>query len=206
MAEGFHDGSRALQERFGTRPLADRIDERLVTDTIGDGERAFIEARDMFFLATADADGRPTCSYKGGAPGFVRVVDERTIAFPDYDGNGMFLSLGNTLVNPNVGLLFIDLEQGNRMRLDGVASIDPRDPLLAGYREAQLVVRVRARAVYPNCPRYIHEYRLERPSAFVPTEAQPTPVPEWKRSDWAVDVLPEGDPARTPEGREVRGR
>ena len=95
MPEGFHDGSRSLQDRFDTRAIADRIDELLVHDTIDEGDRAFIEARDMFFLATADAEGRPTCSYKGGEPGFVRVVDEHTLAFPNYDGNGMYLSTGN---------------------------------------------------------------------------------------------------------------
>src|SRR5688572_9327111 len=120
----YHDGSRHLQERFDTRRMADVLQEVKVRDDISPSDQAFIEARDMFFLATADAEGRPTCSYKGGDPGFVRVVDERTLAFPNYDGNGMYLSLGNTLVNPEVGLLFLDLEKGNRMRLDGTASID----------------------------------------------------------------------------------
>lgn len=202
---GYHDGSRSLQDRYDTRGLADRIDERLVRDRIDDDDRAFIEERDMFFLASADAEGRPTCSYKGGFPGFVRVLDHRTIAFPSYDGNGMFLSAGNVLVNPEVGLLFIDFEHGHRMRLDGAASIDPADPLLEEYLEAQFVVRVRARSVYPNCPRYIHRYQLIRRSRFVPTANRLTPVPEWKRSDWAVDSLPEHDPARDPGDREVLG-
>ena len=206
MAAGFHDGSRSLQDAFDTRALADRIDGLLVTDTISEGDRAFIEARDMFFLATADAEGRPTCSYKGGEPGFVRVLDPHTIAFPSYDGNGMYLSAGNVLVNPDVGLLFIDFERGHRMRLEGVASIDLEDPLREEYPEAQLVIRVRARAVYPNCPRYIHRYELVRRSRFVPREGCLTPVPEWKRSDWAVDALPEADPARHPGERDVLGR
>ena len=206
MSSTYHEGSRALQDRFDTRALADRIDDLLVSDTIGDGDRAFIEARDMFFLATADDQGRPTCSYKGGEPGFVRVLDPHTIAFPSYDGNGMYLSAGNVLVNPDVGLLFIDFERGHRMRLEGVASIDLEDPLREEYPEAQLVIRVRARAVYPNCPRYIHRYDLVRRSRFVPREGCLTPVPEWKRSDWAVDALPEGDPARDPGERDVLGR
>jgi predicted pyridoxine 5'-phosphate oxidase superfamily flavin-nucleotide-binding protein len=206
MSSTYHDGSRALQDRFDTRALADRIDDLLVSDTIGDGDRAFIEARDMFFLASADDQGRPTCSYKGGEPGFVRVLDRHTIAFPSYDGNGMYLSAGNMLVNPDVGLLFIDFERGHRMRLEGVASIDLEDPLGEEYPEAQLVIRVRARAVYPNCPRYIHRYELVRRSRFVPRDGCLTPVPEWKRSDWAVDALPEGDPARDPGERDVLGR
>ena len=206
MTADYHEGSRSLQDRFDTRALADRIDDLLVSDTIDEHDKAFIEARDMFFLASADAEGRPTCSYKGGEPGFVRVLDPHTIAFPIYDGNGMYLSTGNVLVNPHVGLLFIDFEQANRMRLEGEASIDPDDPLVQEYPEAQLVARVRARAVYPNCPRYIHRYQLVRRSRFVPRSDCPTPVPEWKRSDWAFDALPADDPARDPGEREVLGR
>ena len=206
MAPRYHAGSRSLQDRFDTRALADRIDGLLVSDTISEGDRAFIEARDMFFLATADGEGRPTCSYKGGEPGFVRVLDPHTLVFPNYDGNGMYLSAGNVLVNPEVGLLFIDFERGHRMRLEGTASIDLDDPIRGHYPEAQFVVRVRARAVFPNCPRYIHRYELVRRSRFVPSRDCLTPVPEWKRSDWAVDALPEGDPARDPGERDVLGR
>lgn len=206
MAAGFHDGSRTLQDAFDTRALADRIDGLLVGDTIDEGGRAFIEERDMFFLATADADGRPTCSYKGGDPGFVRVLDPHTLAFPNFDGNGMYLSTGNVLVNPEVGMLFIDLEQGHRMRVEGTATIDLDDPLRADYPEAQFVVRVRTRAVYPNCPRYIHRYKLVQRSRFVPHTDELTPVPQWKRSDWAINSLPAGDPARDPGEREVLGR
>ena len=130
----YHDGSRRLQDRFDTRRLADRIDEKLVSrGRIDDDDRAFIERCDMVFVATADAEGRPNCSYKGGEPGFVRVLDERTIALPSYDGNGMYLSMGNLLVNPNVGLLFIHFEERKRLRLNGVASIAEDDPLGAEY-------------------------------------------------------------------------
>ena len=198
----YHRGSRTLQDRFDTRRLADRIEERIVRDTIDDDDRAFIEARDMFFLATADADGKPQCSYKGGDPGFVHVLDERTLAFPSYDGNGMYLSAGNASVNPNVGLLFVDFEGRKRLRLNGVATIDLDDPLRTAWPEAQLVVRVRATEVFPNCPRYIHEYRLVERSRFVPKAECETPVPQWKRSDWAHDVLPANDPAHDP-AREV---
>jgi len=192
----YHEGNRRLQERFDTRRLADRLDEVKVRDFIDESDRRFVEACDMFFIATADADGRPNCSYKGGEPGFVRVLDERTIAFPNYDGNGMFLSMGNALVNPNVGLLFISFAGGGRMRLNGEASIDEHDELIGAYPEAQFVVRVRAREVFPNCPRYIHRYELVERSRFVPRAERETPVPDWKRTEWARDVLPADDPAR----------
>jgi uncharacterized protein len=194
----YHEGSRHLQDRFDTRRLADRIDERLVGDLIDDDDRAFIQRMDMFFLATADGEGRPTCSYKGGDPGFVRVLDSHTIAFPSYDGNGMYLSMGNMRVNPEVGLLFIDFDRRRRMRLEGVASIDENDPLQAEYSEAQFVVRVRAARVYPNCPRYVHHMQLVERSRFVPHGDCETPVPAWKRREWSRDVLPAADPAADP--------
>jgi predicted pyridoxine 5'-phosphate oxidase superfamily flavin-nucleotide-binding protein len=196
----YHDGSRRLQDAFDTRRLADRIDDVLLKrGEIDDDDRAFIERADMFFLATADADGRPQCSYKGGDPGFVRVLDRSTVAFPCYDGNGMFLSMGNVLVNPHVGLLFIDFENRRRMRLNGVASIDAEDPLLNEYPEAQFVVRVRATEVFPNCPRYIHEYRLVQRSRFVPKAECKTPAPAWKTREWSRDALPADDPATRPD-------
>src|SRR6184192_1703601 len=148
MESTYYEGSRRLQDRFDTRRLADRLEEKFVErPVIGSEDKSFIERMDMFFLATADAEGHPQCSYKGGDPGFVRVLDEHTVAFPNYDGNGMYLSMGNVLVNPAVGMLFIDFERGHRMRLNGNASIDPADPLLAEYPEAQFIVRVRAHEV-----------------------------------------------------------
>jgi predicted pyridoxine 5'-phosphate oxidase superfamily flavin-nucleotide-binding protein len=201
----YHEVSRKLQDRFDTRRLADRIEERIVHDRIDEGDRAFIEARDMFFIATTDEDGQPQSSYKGGEPGFVRVLDDTTIAFPIYDGNGMYLTAGNLMLTRKVGLLFIDFEGRKRMRLNGVASVAEDDPLLAEYPEAQLIVRVHATEVFPNCPRYIHEYKLVKRSRFVPKTECETPVPQWKQSEWAHDVLPEGDPATDPS-REVIAR
>src|SRR3989440_963319 len=162
----YHSVSRRLQDRFDTRRLADRIEERIVRDPIDDDDRAFIEARDMFFIATVDADGQPQSSYKGGDPGFVRVPDEHTIAFPLYDGNGMYLTAGNLLLTKKVGLLFIDFEGRKRLRLNGVATVSEDDPLLAEYPEAQLIVRVGATEVLPHCPRYIHVDSLVARSLF----------------------------------------
>jgi predicted pyridoxine 5'-phosphate oxidase superfamily flavin-nucleotide-binding protein len=194
----YHDGNRQLQDRYDTRRLADRLEDRSRI-AFSESDRAFIEAADMFFLATVDPDGQPTCSYKGGDPGFVRVLGERTLGFPNYDGNGMFLSMGNLSVNPRVGMLFIDFAAPRRLRVEGVASITPGDPLVSEYPEAQFVIRVEATRIYPNCPRYIHRMQLVERSRFVPHAHTETPVPDWKHSDWARDVLPAGDPARLPE-------
>ena len=191
----YHEGSRRLQDRFDSRRIADRLNEITVHDTFTDDDRDFVERSSMFFLATADADGWPDCSYKGGMPGFVRVVDGRTLAFPNYDGNGMFRSLGNIAVNPKVGMLFIDFERPNRMRVNGIASLHDDDELLGAFEGAQLIVRVRAERIFPNCPRYIHRMELGEHSVFAPRPGHVPPVPDWKRIDVFRDYLP-----RTTEG------
>jgi predicted pyridoxine 5'-phosphate oxidase superfamily flavin-nucleotide-binding protein len=198
VPELYSEAARRLQDRFDTRRLADRLEEKFHREVvIDDDRRALIERLDMFFLATADPDGQPQCSYKGGEPGFVRVLDTETIAFPSYDGNGMYLSLGNLLENPRVGLLFVDFtaDPPRRLRLNGVATIDDADPLLAEYPGAQLIVRVHATSVFANCPRYIHRMELVARSRFTPQLGHEPPIPDWKRRDWARDVLPAGDPA-----------
>lgn len=190
----FNDDHRYWQDRFDSRRVADRIDELLVSDRIDDNTKSFIESRDMFFLATCDADGNPQCSYKGGDPGFVRVVDEQTIAFPSYDGNGMFLSLGNIRAHANVGMLFIDFESPKRVRVNGCASLDEKDPLLSEFPGAQLLVRVQTQAIFANCPRYIHRMSMGDLSVYTPGQEQPPPEPAWKSRPEFCDVLP---PKRT---------
>src|SRR3954462_2376400 len=139
---------RRLQDRFDTRRLADRLSENLSRVEFSAEDKAFVESRNMFFLATADAAGRPDCSYKGGLPGFVRITGPSELAFPSYDGNGMFRSLGNARVNSAVGLLFLDFEQPRRLRVNGTAAVSDSDPLLAEFAGAQLIVRVRAERIF----------------------------------------------------------
>lgn len=194
MSYTYHEGERKLQERFDSTRLADKLNDRVVHDTISEGDREFIGRMDMFFLASVSAEGNVDCSYKGGEPGFVKVVDDRTVAFPNYDGNGMFMSAGNILTNPKVGMLFIDWENQWRMRLNGTASIDFADPLQADWPEAMFVVRVRAEEVFPNCPRYIHKMQLVERSGFVPKAECRTPEPDWK--DHFEEALPSDQQAR----------
>ncbi len=186
----YHDGMRRLQERFDSRRLADRLDERLGRSAFSDEDRTFIASRTMFFLATADAQGHPDCSYKGGVAGFVRITGASELAFPSYDGNGMFRSLGNILANPAVGLLFIDFESPRRLRVNGLASIADDDPLLAELPGAQLVIRIRAGKIFPNCPRYIHPTAAGELSPYAPREGHVPPEPKWKSMDFVADVLP----------------
>ncbi|HEX6722230.1 MAG TPA: pyridoxamine 5'-phosphate oxidase family protein [Burkholderiaceae bacterium] len=198
MADAYHSGMRALQDRFDTRRLADRLDEKLSRTAFTPEDRQFISTRALFFLATADASGQPDCSYKGGDPGFVQVTADDELAFPSYDGNGMFRSLGNMLVNPAVSLLFIDFERPNRLRVIGRASVAEDDPLRAALPGAQLVVRVKAERIFPNCPRYIHRMAITEASPYVPRDGEAPPIPKWKRFEMFCDVLARDDPARQP--------
>ena len=191
----YHDGNRHFQDRFDTRRLADQIASR-TRDHIDEPARTLIERADMFFLATCDHRGLPTCSYKGGDPGFVRVVDAHWLAFPNYDGNGKYQSMGNLLKNPHVGMLFIDFAQQRRLRVQGIASIADEEPLVATYPGAQFVVRVQVTEVYGNCPRYIHKYQRVQPSEYVPRTGSEPPIPAWKLRDDINPILPTHDPAR----------
>jgi predicted pyridoxine 5'-phosphate oxidase superfamily flavin-nucleotide-binding protein len=185
----------ALQDRFDSRRIADRLEQVTLHDVFLQHDADMIENAAMFFLATADAEGRPDVSYKGGLPGFVRVISEDTLAFPAYDGNGMFKSFGNILVNPKVGLLFIDFEGQNRMRVQGTATVSDDDPLLADFPGAQLIIRVKAERIFPNCPRYIHKMKLVEHSVFAPAPDHTPPVPDWKRMPVFKDHLPKTGPA-----------
>ena len=190
MSIMYHEGNRKLQDEFESRRIADRLEEKLTHTSFSDDDRAFIEGSIYFFLASADSDGRPDCSFKGGPPGFVRVIGPSEIAWPDYDGNGMFKSLGNITVNPNVGLLFIALhEKPQRLRINGTATVSRDDPLLAETVGAQLIVRVQAHAIFPNCPRYIPNLSLVEPSAYIPQPDIEPVEPAWKQFDSVKDAV-----------------
>jgi uncharacterized protein len=176
----YHEGNRRLQDAFASRRISDRLEEKLSRTAFTDDDKAYVEGAIFFFLATADTDGRPDCSFKGGMPGFVRVTGPSELAFPDYDGNGMFKSLGNLLVNPHVGLLFIDMQRPRRLRVNGTATVDRDDPLMAETVGAQMIVRVTARAIFPNCPRYIPQFTLAEPSIYAPRPGGDFPEPKWK--------------------------
>ncbi|MCC7266513.1 MAG: pyridoxamine 5'-phosphate oxidase family protein [Caulobacteraceae bacterium] len=187
----FHSGQRELQDVFGSTALADRLDERLRHERFTDGDKAFIERLPFFFLATADAQGRPDCSYKGGDPGFARVLAPDQLAFPDYDGNGMFRSLGNLKVNPHVGLLFMAIgEKPARLRVNGIAEVSLDDPAMADWPGAQALVRVTPTDIFPNCPRYIPELELKAPSVYAPREGEAPVEPAWKSFEMVSDVVP----------------
>jgi len=193
MSDFYSEQQRQLQNQHETRNLADRLEQLIVEEQISEQHRAFIETRDFFFLTTIDHRGYPTCSYKGGKPGMARVLDSKTLCFPHYDGNGMFLSLGNILTHRKVGMLFIDFDTPHRVRVHGDASIEPNDPLLSDYPGAKTMIRVQINELFVNCPRYIHRMQRIESSKYVPQAGNDSPTPQWKRIDAIQDVLPPCD-------------
>ena len=186
----YHEGNRRLQDRFDSRRISDRLEQKLTRSTFTDDDKAFIESMPYFFLASADAEGRPDCSFKGGMPGFVRITGPSELAFPDYDGNGMFKSLGNLVVNSNVGMLFIAMhDKPRRLRVNGIATLRDDDPLLAETVGAQMIVRITARAIFPNCPRYVPAMQMTAPSIYAPRTGYDSPEPAWKGFDLFKDYI-----------------
>jgi predicted pyridoxine 5'-phosphate oxidase superfamily flavin-nucleotide-binding protein len=193
MTDFYGQQHRALQHDFETTKLADSVQEHIVVTQIGPEHAGFIESRDFFFLTTIDHRGYPTCSYKGGNPGIITIVDGTTLAFPSYDGNGMFLSMGNITANDHIGMLLIDFEMPHRIRIHGRATVSQDDPLLEEYPGAELIVRVNLTEIFVNCPRYIHRYKRMERSRYVPQPDCPTPLAQWKRIDSLQESLPERD-------------
>jgi predicted pyridoxine 5'-phosphate oxidase superfamily flavin-nucleotide-binding protein len=193
----YSPAQRAWQDHFGSVALADRVEQAVVADQVDAVHGGFIASRDFFYLATVDADGMPTVSYKGGNPGLVAVVDAHTLAFPNYDGNGMYLSMGNVSDRAKIGMLFIDLETPNRVRVQATATVSADDELLDTWPGATLVVRARVEQVFHNCGRYVHRHVRVGNSRYVPDATGAAPHPAWKRIDALQDVLAPQDRDRT---------
>jgi hypothetical protein len=196
MSKFYGAEHRKLQDEFDTRRLADLMEGGVMHAEFAPHEIEFIQSRDMFFLSTLDPAGRPTVSYKGGAPGFVRVVGQSALVFPWFDGNGMFYSAGNLAETSKVGLLFIDFVTPNRLRVQGEARLMREASLLASYPGALFVVGVEVESVWVNCPRYIHRYEKIAESKYVVAEGDEAPLPGWKRIDIVQEALPSFDRER----------
>ena len=193
MNSFYGEQNRKFQDDFGTRILSDRLKEVIFNTEFDDDNKAFIEQLSSFFLSSIDHQGRPTVSHKGGDPGFVKIIDKNTLIFPSYNGNGMYLSMGNISANPQVGLLFISFETPRRVRMQGTATVSKDPILMEHYKEAELVVSVTLTELWINCPRYVPQYEKVRESRYVPRENNETPLAGWKQIDGVGDVLVESD-------------
>jgi uncharacterized protein len=190
MSSLYGEHHRELQDQFDSREIADVLAAVIIRPEIDDEAKAFIESRSFFFLSTVSADGQPTVSHKGGAAGFVRVIDPTTIVFPSYDGNGMFLSMGNIAGDGRIGLLFMDFERPHRVRAHAHAVVSSDDPMMSLYPGADLVVRATVTDIFVNCPRYITPHTPGAPSKYVPDADGNAPLPGWKKIDALQPFLP----------------
>lgn len=137
-------GEELLREKFGTSGIH-------VGTRIHPFFKSFMESQQFFFLATSNAKGECDCSFRGGIPPVV-VLDDQTLIFPDYAGNGAFQSLGNILENPHVGMLFVNFEHAIRIRINGRAEIiDTHPEWKQWFPTAIQFVKVTTQEVYGNC-------------------------------------------------------
>ncbi|MEM7139877.1 MAG: pyridoxamine 5'-phosphate oxidase family protein [Actinomycetota bacterium] len=192
----------AMQERFESRDLATAMEFAVIQPELNEDAIDFISSREFFFLSTLRADGQPTVSHKGGPPGFVRVVDPTTLVFPSYDGNGMFLSMGNVAATGKIGMLFIDFEKPNRVRVHADATVSDDDPMLADFPGAQLIVRATVTDSFINCPRYIVKHERVEASQYVPADDGSQPIASWKKMDDIKPFLRPDDQAAAAENGE----
>lgn len=198
MPWDYNDEQKQIQEKFDSVRMATRLIEKTYQEELDGSDISLITSQRMFFLATADREGEPYCTFRGGDPGFVKVIDSTTLAWPEYDGNGMFLAVGNIAANPKVHLLFIDWENQRRIRVAGDAALVFDGPLVSEWHKAKLAVVVKVTRAFPNCKRYIPKMAVVEESRHVPRQGTATPVADWKREDWVCDALPQDDPARDP--------
>ena len=166
----------------------------IVHDALSAPDRAIISRMEMFWLASVDPQGSPTVSFKGGAPGFVKMPDDKTLLFPCFDGNGMFFSMGNIASTSHVGLLFMDFAAPSRLRVQGDARLTDEAPIVGLWPGAQFAVKVAITALITNCPRYIPRMQRVEGSRYVPdVKTGEQPIAGWKRIDAIQGVLPERD-------------
>ena len=193
-SELYTPGARQLQDAFDSRRIADRLEEVDLVREFDKTHCQLIEAAPMFFLATVDSEGRPDVSYKGGGPGFVRVTSPSELAWPDYNGNGMFKSLGAIIDHPDVALLFLRYgDAPKKLRVHGKAKVSSDDPLISDCPGAQLIVRLAVERIFDNCPRYLHQIQIDGYSRYIPEAGTVAPIPDWKRNPDYSDALPKKD-------------
>lgn len=193
-AEFYHGASRHLQRRFGTEGLAAHIARRYVVDALEPEHVEWIRGASAVYVATVDPQGFPECSYKGGLPGFIQVLDPRTLELPSYDGNGMYRTLGNASAQPRVALLFLFPELPAKLRVNGACEVLTQPSAVASHIGADAVLRVHIREVFENCPRYLHNPVTGEYSAHCPRPGYRPPDPAWKLKPEYDGLLPARNP------------
>ncbi|ACK72320.1 pyridoxamine 5'-phosphate oxidase-related FMN-binding [Gloeothece citriformis PCC 7424] len=159
----FTDGVKEIQERYGSREIYDNFAKRGVSeDVLNNKEIEFIAARDSFYMGTVGSNGWPYIQFRGGAKGFLKVLDQKTLAFVDFKGNQQYLSVGNLLDNDKVFLFLMDYAHRRRLKIWGHAQVIDNDSQLLQQLadpeyEAELgrVFIIQVEAFDWNCPQHI---------------------------------------------------
>ncbi len=190
----YTEAARSLQDRFDTRNLADAELAVIVHDELTPQDKGFVSSAEFFWLASVDDKGSPTVSFKGGAPGFVHILDDRTLVFPNYDGNGMYYSMGNVATTSSIGMLFMAFDRPARLRVQGQATLTDVPAMVGRFPGAQFAIRVEITALITNCPRYIPRMTRVEASRYIPDATTGEQhIPGWKRIDAIQGVLPARD-------------
>lgn len=163
-----HPGELEAQRRFGAEGYWNDHNLGMIRDHLAPAWAAFLEAQAFFFIATANDRGECDCSFRGrefnasGQPyPLLKVLDAKTLVFPDFSGNKLYNSLGNILVNPHIGMLFVDFQNRSRARVNGAAEIiEDRRTHEDIWPMAQRYVRVTVQQAYPNCKARIPKMNL----------------------------------------------
>ena len=171
MANPGSEGEHELQRRHGTRNRAQAFYEKQMLTYLNEDMRRYIQKQEMVFIATADSRGECDCSFRGGLPGFIHVLDENRLVFPEYRGNGVMASLGNILENPQIGMWFGDFfDTTIGLHVNGKATIVEKEEMekwtdlpeslahdlaVSGGRKSERWIRVRVEEAYIHCSKHI---------------------------------------------------
>lgn len=181
MSEFFHSEQKALQAQMGTTGIAERIAQTRRRTAFNEADAEIIGRAQFFFIASSAADGTLDCSVKSGPEGFVRMDGGHTLLFPDYDGNGMFRTLGNIRATSRVALLFVEFSgEKRKLRIHGRAQTILDDAVVRGLPGAQAAVKVMVTDIFPNCPRYLPTLQQVERSEFVEALGSQPLEPFWK--------------------------
>ena len=160
-------GERALQRQLGTAERADRFYGDQLLDHLNPQMRDFVRRQQMFFLATSDRAGECDNTLRAGPPGFLEVLDDRTLAWPEYKGNGVMASLGNISENPHVGILMVDFVRDTiglhvngtaRLREPAAAAQDGLESRVPAGRGVRFWVVVDVEEAYIHCSKHIPRF------------------------------------------------
>ena len=151
------EGEHQLQKQFGSEKRALAFYNKQVLDQLAPLMQTFVEQQQLFFIATSDKKGDCDCSYRAGDAGFITVIDNKTVIYPEYRGNGVMASLGNITENPHIGMVLIDFfvtQVG--LRINGRAELIMADQLGSAFNhDEELIKRIKENTIEDKTDCYV---------------------------------------------------